>query len=284
MKKVFFNALFIVFCACLFSSQDVNAQDHIRYQEYGAWVGGSNYLGDLNPNYNFSQTRPAFGAFYKYSIGPYIAFRGGLNYGKIQFRDELNASIFPEQRNLSFESNIFEIATNAEFNFLRYIPGNKTYFASPYLTIGFAVTFFNPKAVFNGQMYELQELGTEGQQNNAYTGRNPYSTVTPSIPVGLGFKYWLHSRWNLGVEAGYRFTFTDYLDDVSSTYVLEDYLGSASIAAALADRSEEGGFDIGDSGRQRVGRQRGDSVSKDSYIFMGIFVTYTIFQGNCPKK
>lgn len=282
MNNKHFYILSLVCCiTCLFLTQKTNAQDNIRYQEWGGWIGGSSYLGDLNPSYNFSQTRPAFGAFYKYSIGPYIAFKGGLNYAKIQFKDELNNddAVFPVNRNLSFRSNIFEITGNAEFNFFRYIPGSKTYFATPYLTLGFAATFFNPQAEYDGEWYDLRDLGTEGQQHDAFTARTPYKKVVPTIPVGIGFKYWLQDRWNFGFEASYRFAFTDYLDDVSTTYVNSNVLGNASVTAALADRSIEIGDKIGEAGRQR-----GDSVSNDAYIFMGIFVTYTIFEGNCPKK
>lgn len=272
------KAILPLFLMMMVITPQASAQDDVTYQEYGFWIGSSTYFGDLNPSYNFNKTRPAFGAFYKYSIGPYIAFKGGVSYASVAGTDELSTDPFPERRNLSFRSNIFEVGGHVEFNFVRYIPGSKKYFAAPYLTVGLSMFHFEPQAEYQGTWYNLRELGTEGQQNGDFSGKTAYNNVQASIPVGLGFKYWIQNRWNFGIEANYRFAFTDYIDDVGGTYVNPNILGTASVSAALADRSSEVGDKIGSAGRQR-----GDSVGNDAFVFVGIFVTYTIFEGNCPK-
>lgn len=269
-----------IFAFWLLTSLTLKAQPQ-QFHEVGGWLGISNYFGDLNSEYSFSNIRPAGGAFYKYSIGPYIAFKGGLNVGYVAFKDANSDNPFPEVRNLSFRSRIYEASAHVEFNFTKYIPGNKNYFATPYLTLGVSVFNFNPEAEYEGTWYKLRDLGTEGQQNGDFTGMEPYKLSQAAIPIGIGMKYWLRDRWNVGFEINYRFTFTDYLDDVSGTYVNPNILGPASVGAALADRSDE--VTTQPIGTEN-GRQRGDSISNDAYIFMGIFVTHTLYKNNCPKK
>ncbi len=277
LKKIkIFSAFCLLFIT--FSPENLSAQ-LAKYQEYGFWLGTSNYFGDLNPNYNFKTIRPAGGVFYKYSVGPYISLKGGVSYGSLNFDDKHSSDPFPSTRNLSFRSNVFEGAFQVEFNFLKYIPGDKNNFFSPYLTLGLSVFRFNPQAKYEGDWYNLRDLGTEGQQNGDFTNGEPYKLTQFAVPVGLGYKHWVSNLWNVGFEAGYRFTFTDYLDDISGTFVNPNILGQASVTAELADRSDELGTTIGFEGRQR-----GDSVSNDGYLFIGIFVTYTIFKGNCPQK
>ncbi len=65
----------------------------------------------------------------------------------------------------------------------------------------------------------LRGLGTEGQGNAAYPDRKPYGSMGICLPFGVGAKYAINPRMNIGVEISHRFTNTDYLDDVSKTYV-----------------------------------------------------------------
>ena len=281
-KLLTFLAL-VTFFICQSSTSSAQIRD---YQEYGVWLGGANYFGDINPSYDFGTTRPAGGFFYKYTTGAYIALKGGVNYARLTGRDNRSSAPFQSARNLDFKTNVVEATAQVEFNFKKYIPGNKKHFFTPYLTLGISVFHFNPKTTFEGTTYNLQELGTEGQQNpyaNDVTGDEtltPYKLNQLAIPLGFGYKHWISDLWNLGFEVSYRFAMTDYLDDVSTNFVSTNVLGgSASIPAAIADRSDEVGESIAENGRQR-----GDRVSNDGFAFIGIFVTYTIFQGNCPKK
>ncbi|WP_456300531.1 DUF6089 family protein [Spirosoma telluris] len=82
---------------------------------------------------------------------------------------------------------------------------------------------------------KLQPLHTEGQGQPGYD--KPYSLVTLAIPVGIGARYRLNENFNLGVEIGYRYTFTDYLDDVGGTYAAPDAL--QGLAKTMADRRLE---------------------------------------------
>jgi len=195
--------------------------------------------------------------------------------------DALSASIYEQARNFNFRSDIFEIATQFEFNFFPYLMGSEHNRFTPYVLLGIAVFHHNPKAYLNGSYIALQALGTEGQQFPEFYGRNPYKLFQISVPFGAGLKLNASKHLTLGFELGYRFTFTDYLDDISSTYVDANVLLSGAngqLAAALGDRSiTSTGEPIGVEGKQR-----GDNQLRDAYIFSGISLSYTLRSLRCP--
>lgn len=266
--------LVIVFCCTL--STTSQAQDH----ELGAWLGTGTYVGDLNPDYSFQKTRPALGLVYRYHAFQYIGLRVGLSYAHLQHSDDISANPFQLKRNLSFRTNVFELSGQIDLHFKKFIVGSKKDYFTPYLTTGLALFHFNPQAKYEDKWYNLRQLGTEGQQNRDFTGRVPYNQVQFAIPVGAGIKYWMGGKWNFYFEIATRQTFTDYLDDVSTTYVDPFLLDDGSVAVELADRSDEVG---NGSFLGREGKQRGNVVDNDAYIVTNIGITYTIVDRKCPK-
>ncbi|MCC7232005.1 MAG: hypothetical protein IT242_03605, partial [Bacteroidia bacterium] len=101
------------------------------------------------------------------------------------------------------------------------------------------------------------------------------------IPVGIGFKYTIDRSWGVGLELGIRKTFTDYIDDVSTTYFdFQNYPEANREAPLLADRSNHSDPDI-----TRPGAQRGDPRDKDSYMFAIFSINYKLKTGrnNLPR-
>ncbi len=250
--------------------------------EIGLMLGTSYYLGDLNPSKQFLLTKPAGGVIYRYVINRRWAVKINGLFGSIAGNDAV--SKFNEKRNLSFKSNIFEISSQVELNFLPYITGNteKDYF-TPYIFAGISVFSFNPKADTNGVWFNLQPLGTEGQGTSMYSDRKPYSLMNVSFPFGLGFKYSVGKNVCIGAEWGLRKTTTDYIDDVSTTYADPVILAAenTAIAEILADRSI---INVGEN-VNNTGLQRGNSVTKDWYSFAVAFITVkfkTGGKGSCP--
>ena len=244
--------------------------------EIGLMVGTTYYLGDLNPSKQFLLAKPAFGLLYRYNLSTRWALKLDGLYGSIAGDDAV--SKFNVQRNLSFKSNIFEFSPQLELNFLNYMTGNKKkdYF-TPYIFAGVSIFAFNPQAEYNGTWYSLQPLGTEGQ-GTTEVGTQHYSLVDVAFPFGLGFKYSIGKSFCIGVEWGMRKTTTDYLDDVSTTYVDPAILKAENgpISAILADRSLT---------PNEPGTQRGNSNTKDWYSFAGAFITikFKAFKGGpCP--
>ena len=245
-----------------------------QHLEIGVKAGLSNYLGDLTPStlwVSFGDTRPHFGCFARYNLIDWITIRGGFNYGKIAASDARSVNEIRKQRNISFRSDIFEIELVTEINILGYQPYRLRKRFSPYVFAGLAFFRFNPQAELNGIWYDLQPLGTEGQGLPGQPSK--YHLSQFAIPAGLGLKFALTKNWNIGAEFGMRKTYTDYLDDISSTYPNLDLLGevNGALASELSWRTDELGLDIPPPGE---GRNRGDPEDLDWYIFSGVFVSF----------
>jgi len=284
MKKSFLGLLLaMTFC---FLCSRVSAQEEAIVQEgeYGVSLGAAHYFGDLNPNPRFNRPGLAVGAFFRKQFGNYVAVRIGGQYGFVGYSDKYNKSNeFMYRRNLSFNSNIWELALQGDFNFFKFIPGSEYNRFTPYITFGVGVFNYDPYAYYNGQKVYLRPLGTEGQGSSLYPARKPYGSMAVCFPLGVGVKYSLNRRMNLGFEVLYRFTTTDYLDDVSTTYApdarpqtLPD--GSPTLWYALQDRSGATGEAIGIKGRQR-----GYSNQKDSYITAQATLSFNLTSYKCPS-
>lgn len=242
-------------------------------REMGVMVGFSGYKGDLNPKmFNSDLIRPGLGILYRRCYSNHWSFRTGISVLKIKGDDALSTDSFQLNRNLSFKSNVIEYHLGYEFNFFPYQAANPNTFFSPYLFGGISFFRFNPKAALKGDWYALQPLHTEGQGTAAFPNRKPYSRTSLSIPFGGGIKVRLKRRIGLQLEVGVRKTYTDYLDDVSTTYADPNQIRkeNGKIAGQLSDRSLSKAV-AGD-----VGRQRGNSSDRDWYYFAGIQINYTL--------
>jgi len=250
--------------------------------EYGITLGGSQYFGDLNDKYGFKYVRPAGGAFIRFHMNPYISVRTGLSYTQIGYDDKLNHNDFYRMRNLSFRSSIVEASVQSEFNFTRFETGDPAHRFTPYLTGGVGVFYYSPYTEYQGQRYFLRPLGTEGQNLEGYESRK-YHSIAVCFPVGAGFKYWLKPGFNLGFEVADRLTLTDYLDDVSTSYVGQDKFFNPepthpNPAYILQDRSTEvGGVALG-----RAGKQRGNSQTRDQYMYFVFNLSFQLKVYRCP--
>jgi hypothetical protein len=169
-----------------------------------------------------------------------------------------------------------------EFNFFRFMPGDPDFRFTPYVTLGGSIFNYNPYAYLRGEKYFLRPLGTEGQNDTSFRDRRPYGSMAFAIPFGVGVKYALNERINIGFEIVHRFTGTDYLDDVSKTYPGETSFpanpdGTPSVAFLLSDRSYETGTPIGVKGRQR-----GVSENKDQFVTATFFISFNLQSYRCP--
>lgn len=251
--------------------------------EIGLWIGGAGFHGDIVPSLgNYHRTlRPAGGVYFRYNFDPRLAWKTSLNTGILYGHDEFADNPFHKARNLHFRNHIMELATQFEFNFFKFITNSNKNRFTPYLFIGASGFLHNPQAEYDDEWHDLQPLGTEGQQFPDYSGVKPYKLFQMAALVGGGFKFNIRKGFNLGLEVGYRSSYTDYLDDVSGTYVDAGVLASGqngALAAALADRSAEiVGEPIG-----REGKQRGNSVNNDAFWFGGLQISYTIRSAKCP--
>ncbi|WP_299709027.1 DUF6089 family protein [uncultured Pontibacter sp.] len=325
MKK--FTTLFLLLFVVLTTvSIDAEAQRFTKRKEYatlGIQLGASNYFGDLVPQPDFTSmrlksTRPSIGINYTYRHFPRISSRVSFNWNRISGDDGLAAG--PDEgenagrwlRNLSFRNDIKELSAVAIIDLFE----NRNYYRRrpdfvPYGFIGIAAFHHNPKAYYeNGShpglsggndiptgWYELQPLGTEGQYvDQPGTVSSPYKRVQIAIPFGLGVRYKLDRNWDFSFEMGWRATFTDYLDDVSTAHVDKDVLLSdnnrsenRNASVIFSDRSAESGVTNiyplvrepnGYSRLQPYGtsnnRTRGNSSDNDWYIQTSLGLNYIL--------
>lgn len=238
----------------------------------GVMGGGSYYIGELNPQEHFGEgTNAGGGLLYRHPLNKRFLLRTHLFYGKVSGSDSDAGTRYKRNRNLHFRSEIVELAGIVELNFFEHVIGDDHYFQSPYLFAGLAYFRMNPEARYQGQWYQLQPLGTEGQGVPG-SGREKYSLDQLSIPFGIGIKANLGEWVTLGLEWGMRKTYTDYIDDVSRTYVGSERLeqSNGELAAALADRRKKKGDGM------LAGKERGDPGDKDWYVFSGITLNFRV--------
>jgi hypothetical protein len=269
---------------------------HAQYRwDFGGGVGVSNYLGDIGGkdktrrdfiyDLKVQKTRNTETFFARYKFRPAISFKTSLTHVTIEGDDSLSTNPARNQRNLSFRNNMFELTETVEYYFYKSSnvsgrPGlrgsrKKVDFRS-YLFVGVGLLYSNPKAELNGSMVALQPLQTEGVK---------YSRFVPVVPVGLGLSYTINRNHRIGLEFGWRWTFSDYLDDISTVYVDPATLGSDN-ARTLANRNPETWPTVKDpvtsaanygyeDFNKNTGKlnKRGDESNNDNYL--SLLVTYS---------
>lgn len=246
------------------------AQGWMGRNEVGFTLGGMNYIGDLNNQSMLGKPSLAMGGFYRLNFDERWSLRLDVDYGHV----EGGNPDYIERRNLSFRSYIFEGSMRVEFNFFPFSMRDDHFFWTPYLFGGMGFFAFNPKARYTDpltqetQWYDLQPLTTEGQGTALAPDREVYTLKQLSMPFGVGVKYHPSKHFTLSAEYGFRKTWTDYIDDVSTTYVdnrlLEQYVGT--VGAALADRSGE----VEPGYVNAAGIKRGDDSLDDWFAYFNI--------------
>lgn len=262
----------------LVASMTSSAQTYKSYNWSGnVYIGPSNMMGDLGGSnfigsrgifdYDLKANRLAGGLGINLHSGGSFSF--GLNFlvTRLYGDDALSDQDFQVQRNLCVRTDLLEADLLVEYRpFSRSSGFNRFYIYS-----GVGGIYYQPKAEFNDDWYKLRELGTEGQF--LPNGAGPYSELDVVIPYGLGYKFRLGKSTSLVLDLGFRKTFTDYLDDVSTVYAdpVEMQLSSNTPPPAvdLADRSAAG---------MPVGSMRGNPDKTDSYHILSLKFEY-IFGG-----
>jgi len=240
--------------------------------EVGIMAGPAGYEGDViwYP-VELEDLRPGLGGFARYNFSEFFTLKGNVNFGYIAGDDANSESSWQRKRNWSFRTRIIEAGIQIEWNMFGFSTTGKGNKISTYGFVGLSFFNFKPEAKNNGEWVELQPLGTEGQGSAEYSDREKYNLNQISIPFGGGLKYALNKQWSVGIEAGLRKTFTDYLDDVSKTYVERD---------VISNRAEEVVY--GSAGNSfNAGDIRGSPSAKDWYAFTGLTLSYTFVSKGC---
>jgi hypothetical protein len=257
----------------------------------------------------FDNIRFMGGMFVRYSHVPGLAFRLGVNYGSLYATDAANKekamqALTTEDdyfqryvRNLDASTNIWEGNFMVEISPLRLFsdwefgrPAKWRF--QPYIMLGITGFHFNPRGTNKNLtagtegLVDLRPLHTEGQ-NYTYAGApQPYQTWSYAALGGVGVRVELGQGLALGLEYQLRHTFTDYLDDVSGTYIDPLYhdiaylneFGKSDLSKKMMDRGNE----VIPGYKHAAGQFRGDPDNKDMFSTVSIMFFWRINKRDSP--
>lgn len=299
VKTKYFITLFFTLNCCYY----IVAQG---YAKPNAWkkfrreiilqIGAAGFLGDLGgrdragtdyspADLEFALSKPAITAGYRFKFNKNINWYSNLNYLILAGDDKLTNEPYRNNRNLNFKTNVFELSTRIEFSISSFrrtgvyslkksLGGiNKRQALELIGFVGVGAFYFNPKGKNpnTGKYEKLYSLHTEGQ--GLPGGPKQYKRVSIIIPLGITLHYIIDKLWSVGLEFSYRKTFTDYIDDVSTTYfdktALLDAYGETSVI--MSDPSKGNIYGASSPASDGKRAQRGDK-QKDSFATMQITI------------
>ncbi len=279
----------VSFCNYLLAQEDKLINVYGR-SEITAELGANNFLGDLGGNigkggpflkdFTFKTIKPLAGFSYAYYPQNWYQLKIGFNFSSVTGADSLISATgdlarWRIYRNLSFKSSIFEAYAVGQFYPLTFFtPGYGMRRLNPFIEAGIGVFHFNPQSQLNGEWINLQPLHLEGEGFTEYADRKPYKLTQLYLPVSAGFKYYLNNRFSASGGITFRKTFTDYIDDISTTYIdpslFDKYLSAdqALLAKQLYSRSLR-------PDKVKPGIVKANSSNKDTYVT--IFVSISMY-------
>ena len=276
MKKSVLVGLIVGLLASdLASAQSFFAMRRGRSLILTVGTGTSSYFGELSNDGDYLQANPNFHAGFQYYLTRKISVRAEVSWFQLSGKDS-KASVESGRngRNLSFSENNFEISAVGMYNLY---PQGRSFYQRPAFNVygftGIGLLYFNPTTMYNGTKYQLAPQHTELVS---------YSRVTPVIPMGLGVRFKVGPFANISIEGGFRKTFTDYLDDVSTVHHDKAKYPNA-LAYSLSDRRPEIGL-----APKEEGAIRGNPKTDDAYILYSVKLEYYLpvnfFQGDRGQK
>ncbi len=189
IKKIF--PLFFALLSTININAQIQALDH--HMEFGFGGGILTYTGDLSENFNFHSPKGAGTVFYRHLFkNEYISLRASVISGKIKADENNISSVLQQNRKLSFETTITELALIPEYNFFNFRDVSNRFYMTPYIFGGFGACV------------------TWGGNSPTYL----------ALPFGIGIKYKIAKYWNMGAEFGARKLFSDDLDGVNNEVIL----------------------------------------------------------------
>ncbi|MFT4019264.1 MAG: hypothetical protein QM668_20035 [Agriterribacter sp.] len=287
--------------------------------EIGINLGPSNLLGDLGGNKgvgttfikdnNIQMTTLMKGAFLTVRPSEFIGFSLSASFTTLEGADSIiadkgGAELARKNRNLSVRIPLQELTLTTEIYptvLLEQDEKDLYHKFRPYGIIGIGVFHFNPQGEYINQngvksMVDLKPLRTEGQGMPGYPDRKEYALTQINIPYGVGIRYYFSDNISVAFEAVNRKTFTDYLDDVSTTFVADSdfdaYFGAGSATAQMAKQMANKAQLVSPGTRisgYNAGNKRGTTGRKDAYYSFGLKFSFRLGSGNngtiaCPVR
>lgn len=176
------------------------AQDEPLYRrEIGIGVGMTNYLGDFNSSLTKGM-QPAFSLVYRRTFSPYCGLRFNLGYTQLKGSSADVTTYYPDyaEEPYTFKRNMTDFNIVFEYNFWPYGTGRDYRGAkrlTPYVFAGIGMT--------------------------VASGNDAGSSVGANVPLGIGLKYKVGQRMNIGLEWGVHISTSDELDGRKDPYSIK---------------------------------------------------------------
>jgi len=285
MRKLTFLIVLIITTGDLFGQSFYNRRiDRSWIASFG--TGSAKYFGDLaNPGQIFQSTKWNIEAGLEKRLDPRFSVRGNVTFFQIGGNDkDASGDGNRDKRNLSFTSTNIELSVTGKVQL--FAESGRYYqrkMINPFAYAGIGALLFNPKGVAPATDWNnnpLPEAGKKVNLRKLKTEGKSYGTVTLAIPIGLGVKFMVSPFMNVSLDGGYRYTFTDYLDDISSTYPGISQF-SDPLAAAMSDKRI--GLGLPAFAADHI---RGNPSKKDGYFIFSIKLEYYLpptFLGGGPR-
>lgn len=191
--------------------------------DVGFLGGAGTYFGDMSKVDFQKSVNTALGTFIRFNFNPRYTLRLNLMNGKIGADGDVGNITY------KFGKNVIDVSILFEFNYLKYIIGDKETRWSTYLLggVGMQTYDYTMDAVKLAQIVDPKYLDI--LKNNDPSGR----VITPTIPFGVGVKYSLNKRWEIGFEGSLRKSFSDKLDDLDDPL---SYVDNNGVLIKYADQ------------------------------------------------
>lgn len=183
----------------LVAAVQTQAQDDVEYRmEVGAGVGLVSYLGDFNGSV-VKNMQPMGSLVWRWVFNPRMALRAKGSYGKLKGASADVQTYYPDMQAKPYEFNhsLGDLGVTFEYNFWPYGTG-RDYRGAKRLT----------PFIFGGV-------------GGTYVSGGPKDVWTAHVPLGLGVKYKLGDRVNIGLEWAAHFSLSDKLDGVVDPYLVK---------------------------------------------------------------
>jgi len=214
--------IFIIF---FFFTLNAYTQSFYRYRFEEPWsisasAGLTQYFGELYSFWKYNEgVQPDWNINFAghYTFGTNLRARAEITYYTMSGSDPpSDPRAFRTPRNLSFKAQNWEMLGLIEYYWFPVkVPNIHRPLWNPYIFAGLGMSTNNPQAKLDGRWVDLRPLQLEN---------NPYERYIITFPMGLGLKYKLNVYMDLIIEGNYRFTLTDYMDDISAYNISEFYL------------------------------------------------------------
>lgn len=184
--------IYIILTVCLANSSIyLKAQDDYKF-EIGGMAGTSFYMGDANKTKLYRNPGLSGGVVFRYNKDLRWSIKNNFVIGKVSGDTKNSGNKFPFGYQTSFSRMFYEIGSQVEFNFFNYSDkfaylGTKR--ISPYVFIGIGLTLGSGEKTF----------------------------IDANVPLGIGVKYKLKDRLNIGFEFSFRKLFSDSFDYTKNT-------------------------------------------------------------------